>query len=811
MSPHRITAAWWREADACDLRPYSLGTGAVDRAGSEQGQRVGEIDNRSKSRSVAEIGAVLLVLLASLSVLLVLSRSAEAHHAIALRTSRLETVAENLDANVWKARAEGGVTVGVDQAVDADLVAAEGLITNLSTDAQVVPAFVEYRDALRVRFDLTRTGDTAAAIDVDESRVEPAFQRLRVVLEANASVATDAATRATKWQNAGSIIVLAVAGGLLLLIMRRVSRARVHGAELRERSRVTTESEQRFRLLIQNIADGILAVDGGGHVSFATPTANVFLGLADGQLVGRDLSTLGIRTDQPILSAVREARAAVTPAVLADWCVIDVDGHDRVLEPILTRDDSDPSAEAVLITLRDVTEHKMLEHLLSHRAAHDPLTGLANRYQLIDAIAAVCADHNRSTNALVFIDLDDFKNVNDTAGHTVGDDLLRAVGERLRQAVGPGDLAARLGGDEFAVLLRDLPSRAAGALTSAKDILAVFGAPFSVRGLELELKASLGIAYVGADDEGATVEELLRDADIAMYNAKAAGKGQIQVFEPAMHRQLERRVQLGNDLVRAVRDDKIAVHYQPIVDIGDGGVVGFEALARWDHPGVGDIPPTVFIPLAEEMGLVCQIGRNVLNTACGEAAAWRRALGHDYPVSVNVSARHFDEDLLTDVRVALDRAQLPPDLLTIEITESVLQGREHAAAALTALRQLGVHISLDDFGTGYSALAYLRDFPLDEIKIDRSFINNLQAESGARLVKTIIDLAHAMHVSTVAEGIERPEQADVLQGQGCTRGQGFLYAKALRPDQVVAHLLAGTSAGRAPSGGLSQPSLPTSV
>jgi diguanylate cyclase (GGDEF)-like protein/PAS domain S-box-containing protein len=743
---------------------------------------------------VAEIAAVMVVLAATVWVLLVLSRSAASHHALALDTSRLATAAENLDANEWKARAEGAVTADIDREVASDLATAERLLRALSADAstnaRISPAFDEYRNALGDEFDLLRLGDTATAIEVDESRVDPSFASLRAALEQNTVDATEQAALATRWQNAGSAIALVVAGGLVLIIMRRVTRARIHGAELRERTRITAESELRFRELIQNIADGIMVVGGDGRVSFATRTAHELLGVGDGELVDGNVSTLEVRSDQPMLSALSTARRADSPVVLADWRVTDVDGHERVLEPIVTKHESDPAPDAVLITLRDVTEHKLLEHLLSHRAAHDPLTGLANRYQLIDAIGKVCNDGTAVTNALVFIDLDDFKNVNDTAGHTVGDDLLRTVGERLRKAVGPQDLAARLGGDEFAVLLRDLPSPAA-AVTAAERILAVFGPNFSVQGLDLEVAASLGIAYVGPDHDAATVEDLLRDADIAMYNAKAAGKGQIQVFEPAMHHQLERRVQLGNDLVRAVRDDQIDVHYQPIVDIDDSHVIGFEALARWNHPSAGDISPSVFIPLAEEIGLICQIGRRVLNTACREAAAWRATLGHDYSVSVNVSARHFDEDLVADVRHALTQAQLPPHLLTIEITESVLQGRDRAAAALTALRDLGVHISLDDFGTGYSALAYLRDFPLDEIKIDRSFVSNLHAESGARLVKTIIDLAHAMHLSIVAEGIERPEQADLLQGQGCSRGQGFLYARALRPDQVIAHLSPG--------------------
>jgi diguanylate cyclase (GGDEF)-like protein len=377
--------------------------------------------------------------------------------------------------------------------------------------------------------------------------------------------------------------------------------------------------------------------------------------------------------------------------------------------------------------------------------------------------------------AVLFIDLDDFKTVNDSLGHTAGDQLLAAVATRIAETVRPEDTVSRLAGDEFAILLEDADPGVAGRV--AGRLLEAIGLPFELAGKQVHLEASIGAAFSTLGTIGAG--ELLRNADVAMYEAKARGKGRVELFEASMHAAVLTRLELRADLEHAISRNELRLRYQPIFALDSGELDGFEALIRWRHPTRGEIAPLGFIPLAEETGLIVSIGRWVLEQACTQAAAWNATANRRVTISVNLSARQLREpDLVGWVRDALEHAGLAPDLLTLELTESgIMLDDEHR---LTQLRDLGVHLALDDFGTGYSSLSYLSRFPIDILKVDRSFIA-LMADGGEdpAIVSTVLQLGRAMGMDTIAEGIERPEQLARLRALGVGFGQGFLLSRPM--------------------------------
>ena len=392
---------------------------------------------------------------------------------------------------------------------------------------------------------------------------------------------------------------------------------------------------------------------------------------------------------------------------------------------------------------------------------------------------------------MLFLDIDDFKTVNDSLGHSSGDILLQDVGQRLVDAVRPSDTVARFGGDEFAVLIEDIFERS-DASDAADRVSEILRVPFFVHGREVFVTASMGIAF------GHDADELLRSADVAMYRAKSAGKAHYVFYESAMDEAAHTRLKLTADLRRAAFRGEFVLEYQPAVDLVTGRPVGLEALIRWNHPELGLIAPLDFVPLAEETGLVVPIGRWALAEACTQAALWHARFPHDpaLTMSVNLSARQLQHaGLVDDVETALNGADFPARLLTLELTESVLmQGGDGAIDALHALKALGIRLALDDFGTGYSSLSYLRNLPVDTVKIDRSFIEGTDGgvEDGLPVLRGIIQLGHALGLELVAEGIERAAQADALRGLGCAFGQGFYFWQPLEP-AAVEELLAETA------------------
>jgi diguanylate cyclase (GGDEF)-like protein len=436
---------------------------------------------------------------------------------------------------------------------------------------------------------------------------------------------------------------------------------------------------------------------------------------------------------------------------------------------------------------------------LRHQALHDALTGLPNRVLALDRAQQMLARARRQQTAVaaLYVDLDGFKHVNDTFGHAAGDELLRVVAARLLTIVREGDTAARLGGDEFVVLLEGAPIDAGPELV-AERLLEVLRQPYDLSdtlGRHLSITASIGIA-VGSRD---SADELLRDADLALYRAKGSGRDRFALFESGMHTASRDRLTLQMDLAEALELGQLFLVYQPTFDLSTESIVGVEALIRWRHPTRGVLAPDDFIPIAEQSGLIVPIGRWVLDEACRQAVSWHEH-GHHIGISVNVSARQLDDDaLIGDVRRALENSHLEPVTLTLEVTETTLmRDAEATAARLRLLKGLGVRISIDDFGTGYSSLAYLRQFPADALKIDRSFVDGIAtSKASAALIHTLVQLGKALGIETLAEGIEDRAQLQTLQREHCDQGQGFLFSRPLDVDAVEDFL--GTARAGAPA------------
>jgi diguanylate cyclase (GGDEF)-like protein/PAS domain S-box-containing protein len=548
-------------------------------------------------------------------------------------------------------------------------------------------------------------------------------------------------------------------------------------------------SEARFQTLVQNASDIILIARPDTTITYQTPSAQRILGYEPGSLEGERLTALIHPDDVEQALALYTAVAfrEGTPAT-AQWRVRHRQGSWCHVEVVANNLLSDPTVEGIVLTMRDVSDRKSLEEELKHQAFHDALSGLANRALFRDRLehASERAARSRTSLAVLFLDLDDFKLVNDSLGHASGDEMLVAVGERLRRSVRAGDTAARFGGDEFAVLLEEI-SGLEEASQLAKRILNELHAPLRIADREIQARASIGIAFSPAGGEAPA--DLLQAADVAMYAAKGRGKGRYEVYNPALQVAITERLERSAELQRAVEEKQFVVYYQPIVSLAGDETVGVEALVRWQHPTRGLLLPAEFIALAEETGLIIPLGRWVLQQACQQARRWEL----DYPnagrlrVSVNISARHFQHDgLVDDVSNAVSAADYDPRNLVLEITESVLvQDADAVVARMLALRRLGVTFALDDFGTGYSSLSYLKRFPIDILKVDKSFVDGvgLSPENGA-LAKAIVQLGHTLHLETVAEGIEQARQVESLRELGCRLGQGFYFARALPAAQI---------------------------
>jgi diguanylate cyclase (GGDEF)-like protein/PAS domain S-box-containing protein len=591
-------------------------------------------------------------------------------------------------------------------------------------------------------------------------------------------------------------IDLAIGMVLILSVMRQT-------VLLRDRSRITREallaaqreravvgdlqaSEKRFRSLVQNSSDVFLILKLDGTISYQSPAVERVLGYPPGERLGRQIFELTHPDDIGFVQQVMR-ELAVTPDAqrTIELRTRHADGSWRDLEATGTNMVDDPVVAGIVVNYRDITERKRLERQLTHQAFHDPLTGLANRALFADRVNhALQRRTDQHALAVLLLDLDDFKTLNDSLGHAAGDEALIAVAERLSNQTRPEDTVSRLGGDEFVILLEDGDPEICGRV--AHRLLESIREPFELGGRLVHLQASMGLAFSSAEIHSA--DELLRNADVAMYSAKQRGKGRVELFETRMREAVLSRLELRGDLERAIEQQQFGLRYQPIFDLASGRVSSFEALIRWRHPARGEVAPSEFIPLAEETGLIVPIGRWVLEHACAQARAWADAGRDDLSICVNLSSRQLrDPELVPTVARALARSGLNPDRLVIELTESGMM--EDDEGRLGALRALGVHLSLDDFGTGYSSLSSLSRFPIEILKIDQTFIALLGAEGEENaLVRSVVQLGSAMRMRTVAEGIERPEQLARVRALGCTHGQGFLLARPM--DAISATRLA---------------------
>ena len=546
-----------------------------------------------------------------------------------------------------------------------------------------------------------------------------------------------------------------------------------------------TEGEARFGSLIEHSSDVIFILGVDTAIQYVSPSVARVLGYPADQLTGRRLSELIDESDEPlVLNAIAGlATDAVAASKVLEFRIRSHDDEWLQAETSVTNLIEMSAVGGIVMNLRDITERKQFEEQLTHQAFHDPLTGLANRALFRNRVEHALTRRRESnlSIAILFLDLDDFKTVNDTLGHLAGDELLRSIGGRLAEVLRASDTAARIGGDEFAILLEDADDDASVAALASR-LLEVVNAPFVLDEKEVFVQGSIGIAIASEGAAAAiTVEDLLGNADIAMYKAKSNGKGVFAFFASDMRSTVVERLELRAELKTAIENEELTVVYQPIVSIETGAITGLEALLRWKSRHRGNVSPATFIPIAEETGLIVPLGKWVLDRACRDAVALQRrhALPASFVVSVNVSAWQLQRpEIVDDVRNALEASGLEPESLMLEITESMMmKNMELAVARLTDLRGIGVMIALDDFGTGYSSLNHIRLLPINMLKIDKSFISQLHNNKDEEtLTTTILELARALNLVPIAEGVENPEQLAKLAELGCVYAQGYLFS-----------------------------------
>jgi len=559
-------------------------------------------------------------------------------------------------------------------------------------------------------------------------------------------------------------------------------------------SRRLRASERLHRYLVESSPDLIFTLDTAGRFSYLNPRVEELLGFERDQLIGTPFLSLVTPDDaeriEHLLEAEQKGAGAAFSVELRLRRPMHAGAGDVTVAlqatPMLAGN-ADRRPCGLYGVARDISERKRAEEIITFQAYHDQLTQLPNRVLFKDRLelAIVQAQRRRGMLAVMFIDVDRFKLVNDSYGHAEGDALLRGIAGRLSAALRRGDTLARLGGDEFTVLLPDI-GQACDAETAARKILEALDTPFTLGHGEFRATASVGVALYPRD--GGTAEALTQHADIAMYQVKRSGKNGFRFFDPELNHHHHDRITLENDLRAAVDHSQLQLYFQPQVSLSQQRVVGTEALLRWNRPAHGFVAPDLFIPLAEELGLIGEISRWVLNAACGQLAQWRQAGFADLKMSLNLSTHDFErEDIVSAVIECLQRHDIPPSRLDLEITESMMmQDTALVAHKVGQLRDAGLGIAIDDFGTGYSALAYLQKIPVSTLKIDRSFVRDLDGPGTNPIISAITGIARGFGLQLIAEGIERPAQAETLRALGCDVMQGFYYSRPTPPNETIA-------------------------
>ena len=543
-----------------------------------------------------------------------------------------------------------------------------------------------------------------------------------------------------------------------------------------------------WKAVVEHAVGPVLVTDSAGQVAIANRALSSLLGIDQAELHRLALTDLVGPDHAPAIATLYARPPESNEARLLPCRLRARNGTWLEAELMITDLRDDPLVQGVLVSVRDATHRRMADEALIHAALHDPLTGLPNRALLHDRLAQALARSDRSVGhaAVLFLDLDNFKVINDSLGHMAGDLLLIELAHRLSSNVRAGDTVARFGGDEFAVLLDNVID-ANDALANAERLLTALRKPLELDGRDVSPEASIGVALsVGRSDQP---EDLLRQADLAMYHAKAAGKGRCCAFEPAMQTRADARLELEAGLREALEKGHLRVHFQPIFSLEDGHISGLEALVRWERPGHGMVAPVDFVPIAEETGLIIPLGQWVLAESCRQMQLWHQSFPgtEQLGISVNLSPRQLRHPgLVSDVARTLHETGVDPARVTLEITESALvDNAEDTTRVLHQLKATGVQLAIDDFGTGYSSLSYLRRLPVDILKIDSSFVIGLSgSERDQAIVRGILDIAHRLKLTTTAEGIETDAQLALVRRMGGLSGQGFLFARPLTAADV---------------------------
>ena len=588
-------------------------------------------------------------------------------------------------------------------------------------------------------------------------------------------------------------------------IVEDISERKAGDVELEQAKQSLFEEKERAQVTLNSIGDAVLSTDISGNLTYLNHVAEAMTGWSGKEALGRPLSevfriidgTTRKTVENPGHRAIAENKVV---GLAMDSILIRRDGSESAIEdssaPI---HDRDGRVSGAVIVFHDVSESRAMAQKMSHLAQHDFLTGLPNRLLLTERFtrAIGLAQRHRRQVALLFLDLDYFKNINDSLGHVIGDQLLQSVADRLVECVRSTDTVCRQGGDEFVILLAEI-ERQQDAAQVAEKLLAALAVPHRIEAHELHLTLSIGISIY--PDDGINADAVMQNADTAMYYAKAKGRNNYQFFTPDMNTRAVQRLFVENSLRRALKQGEFELHYQPKIDIASGVMTGAEALIRWQDPDLGIVYPRQFVPIAEECGLIVPIGRWVLHEACRQVQAWRAAGMQAVPVSVNISAVEFRHvNFLAGVAAILKETGLPARYLELELTESILMHEAEASAlVLEKLKAMGVHLAIDDFGTGYSSLSYLNRFPIDTLKIDQSFVRDIPNNTDdAAIVTAVIGMGKNLKQRVVAEGVETREQLDFLKTGLCDEGQGFFFSYPVPPAEF-SRLLAGNEGSPAP-------------
>jgi len=726
----------------------------------------------------ASVVVFVLVLLRLTGLTRAQALNARREQALRSFSERLVTATEVTD--VWNAGVDAVVTIGAPGVIGC-------MVTEPGTQGEVI---------------VVTTWSELVGVTVEVAALDPQDDRRTVRLVDGTTVATT--PRATMWTELdwsepelarGRMLfahdrvlpvdlrsVLDAIATQLTLALGRVELARI----VQE-----THNERRFQSIVQHSSDLITLLGPDLRTIYESPAVAAALGGSPDGLIGHLEGELVHPEDQAT------ARAELTKVLTGglgtttrfECRVRRADGNWLTVDSVMTNLLDEPDLGAVVLNSRDVTERRSLEKELNHQAFHDTLTGLANRALFLDRLSHAMDRGDRGTDpvGVLFLDLDDFKAINDSFGHPAGDRLLVAVAERIRASTRLGDTVARFGGDEFAVLVEsgNMPEAAEAV---AERITEGLVATFRIQTNDVAMRASIGIALGRRPQE--TPDDLLRDADLAMYLAKRNGKGRFEMYRPNMHAEAVLRLETAVGLREGLERGQFEVYYQPIVDTHTSRLIGAEALVRWNHPVRGLLAPIEFIPTAEATGLIVPLGRHVLREATRQAQEWResRLVGDEFYVSVNLSTHQLQEpDLVDDISHALETSGLPPEALVLEVTESaIIENLDLTLPRLHAIRCLGVGLAVDDFGTGYSSLSYLADLPVNFVKIDKSFIDRITPDAGgATMARAVIDLSRALGFTCIAEGVESESQRAVLDELGCENSQGYLFARPACRSEVA--------------------------